>query len=55
MQQRGLVPTVIENAIKHGTRTASDIPGRIICRYENVLVIIEGVEEIVITVIKKGH
>lgn len=49
---RGIPPSVVENAIQHGTKSAGSQPGTIVHIFENVRVVTNQAANRVITVYK---
>jgi len=56
MQERGFVPSVVENAIQTGTRTPGKPPGTTVCTntVNNLRVIVDSATGRVVTVIPGG-
>lgn len=52
---RGIPPTVIENAIKHGVISSGNTPGTVVRTFDNVRVVTNLQGTHVITVMKIGH
>ena len=52
---RGVPVTVVENAIKNGTKAAGSQPGTIVHVFENVRVVTNQAANRVITVITNGN
>jgi hypothetical protein len=55
MYSRGVPPSVVENAIKHGTTSAGNLPGTVVHIFENVRVITNQAGNRVISVITTGR
>jgi RHS repeat-associated protein len=52
---RGVPPSVVENAIQHGTRTVGNQPGTLVFTYENVRIVTNAAANRVITVLTTGR
>lgn len=52
---RGIPPSVVENAIQHGTRTVGNQPGTLVFTFENVRIVTNAAANRVITVITTGR
>ena len=55
MISRGVPPSVVENAIKFGSKSSGNTPGVIIHTFENVRVVTDSEAVRVITVITTGR
>jgi len=52
---RGIPPSVVENAIQHGTRTVGNQPGTLVFTFENVRIVTNAAANRVITVFTTGR
>jgi len=55
MISRGVPPSVVENAIQHGAKSAGNQPGTVVHTFENVRVVTNAAANRVITVITTGR
>jgi RHS repeat-associated protein len=55
LSSRGVPPSVVENAIRYGTKAPGNVGGRVVHNYENVRVVTNTSGDFVFTVIKTGR